>query len=338
MKKMAMVLLLGMGMILTAGCSKDPATATGETTDTVKIITHDTVTHDTVSTSGAMVWSLQPGISGVSNGPNGITSLASSGSAFVAVGDSGQIFSSADGVTWTKRATGTTWTLWNVLWGKNQFVAVGDSGTILTSPDGTTWTARSSWTTPSLYTAVWGANKYIAYGLNYTAATSSDGISWTVSTSNLESFGGYSRGTKGITWGSNKFVVTAMDSIYTSADGLNWTPSYPISPYPGGIAAVIWADSQFVVAGNQILTSPDGINWTVRGTWENSYLGSAYSIAWGNGKFVIGQDRNNYTSVNGITWNLEDGFPEALDLTYLIAYGAGKFVVVDQTGMVLTSP
>ncbi len=324
MKKIWLGLLMGVGVAMIAGCTKSSTTNNDPTSG---------------NSSEAMVWSLQPGINNTSN--DYITSLASSGSVFVAVGysnlgESGQIFSSPDGITWTSRVADTIANLWNVIWGKNQFVAVGDSGKILTSPDGATWTVRSSGTTASLYTAICGANKYIAYGLDNMVATSSDGISWTVSTSNLAIFGGYNNG---IAWGNNKFVRAGYDSIYTSPDGLKWTSSYQANIYTtNAFAPVIWADSQFVIAGSAIVTSPDGITWTIRGIWKSSYIGSAYSIAWGNGKFVIGQDYNNYTSVNGSTWNMEEGFPGTREIGYMLAYGGGKFVVVNGIGMVMTSP
>jgi len=52
---------------------------------------------------------------------------------FVAVGSSGMIGSSSDGLNWTERVSGTTNWLRGVAYGAGAFVAVGDGGTILQS-------------------------------------------------------------------------------------------------------------------------------------------------------------------------------------------------------------
>ena len=65
-------------------------------------------------------------------------------STFVAVGKNGTILTSADGITWTSRASGTTNHLTGFDYGNSIFVAVGYSGLILTSTDGITWTSRTS--------------------------------------------------------------------------------------------------------------------------------------------------------------------------------------------------
>ena len=52
---------------------------------------------------------------------------------FVAVGEDGTILTSPDGVSWTRRTSGTSNRLEGVAYGNGLFVAVG-GGTILTSP------------------------------------------------------------------------------------------------------------------------------------------------------------------------------------------------------------
>ena len=68
--------------------------------------------------------------------------LTSSTGLFVTVGDNGIILTSSNGISWTKRTSGTTKNLYGVTYGNSTFVTVGDNGTILTSSDGTTWTNK----------------------------------------------------------------------------------------------------------------------------------------------------------------------------------------------------
>ena len=60
---------------------------------------------------------------------------------FVAVGYSGTILTSTDGITWISRTSGTSQFLYSVTYSESLglFVAVGNGGTILTSTDGITW-------------------------------------------------------------------------------------------------------------------------------------------------------------------------------------------------------
>jgi hypothetical protein len=79
-----------------------------------------------------------------------ITDVAWGNSIGVVTGPSG-IYSSADLITWTLRASLTN--MYGVSWCETQFVAVGSSGQIYTSPDGVSWTARTSGTANALYGA-----------------------------------------------------------------------------------------------------------------------------------------------------------------------------------------
>ena len=74
---------------------------------------------------------------------------------FNAVGYSGTILSSPDGITWTystwdSQNYGTSKNLSGITYGGSTYVAVGWSGRILTSPDGITWTEQISGTSNNL--------------------------------------------------------------------------------------------------------------------------------------------------------------------------------------------
>jgi hypothetical protein len=67
---------------------------------------------------------------------------------YVAVGTSGTILTSSDGISWDNKSSGTSLTLSGVTYGNNKFLTLGTSGstrTMLTSSNGTSWTS-TSWT------------------------------------------------------------------------------------------------------------------------------------------------------------------------------------------------
>ena len=69
-----------------------------------------------------------------SSGGTDLSGVAHGNSLFVAVGKSGTILTSPDGVSWNQQTSGTSSELKGVAHGNSLFVAVGKSGTILTSP------------------------------------------------------------------------------------------------------------------------------------------------------------------------------------------------------------
>lgn len=77
-----------------------------------------------------------------------VTDVAWGNSIGVVTGPSG-IYSSTDLITWTLRQSATN--MYGVSWCETQFVAVGSSGQIYTSQNGTTWTSRTSGTSAALY-------------------------------------------------------------------------------------------------------------------------------------------------------------------------------------------
>lgn len=115
---------------------------------------------------------------------------------FVAVGDSGKIAYSADGIAWTAAANSTfgTTKINNITFGgasgQEKFVAVGNDGRIAHSPDGITWTAVGNSTfgttglTSVIYDVSWGKDRFVAVGGagGHKIAVSANGTAWTAST------------------------------------------------------------------------------------------------------------------------------------------------------------
>ena len=120
---------------------------------------------------------------------------------FVAVGNSGAILTSPDGVSWTVRHPGIGDHLRGVTYGNGTFVVVGNSGAILTSPDGVSWTVQGSGTWNVLYAVTYGNGTFVAVGEGGTLLTSPDGVNWTAQDS------GTGNDLTGVTYGGGTFVA-----------------------------------------------------------------------------------------------------------------------------------
>ena len=101
------------------------------------------------------------------------------------------------------------------------FKAVGYSGTILSSPDGITWTS-STWdsqnygTSKNLSGITYGNSTYVAVGWYSTIISSSDGITWTSSTWDSLNYG-TSKNLSGITYGNSTYVAVGWYSTIISS-------------------------------------------------------------------------------------------------------------------------
>jgi len=152
---------------------------------------------------------------------------------FVAVGNSGTIFTSTNGATWTSQTSGTINQLTGVTYGNGIFIAVGYSGTILTSPDdGVTWTSRTSGISEGLTGVTYGNGTFVAEGLNGTTLISLDnGVTWAPITL------GISDDLFGVTYGNYTFVAVGgfngeSGTILTSYDyGVSWNLRGSGTPY-----------------------------------------------------------------------------------------------------------
>jgi hypothetical protein len=147
-------------------------------------------------------------------------------SQFVAVCDSGMIFTSPDGAIWTKKPSGTTSWLSSVAYGDSGFVAVGPD-TIVTSPDATTWAKQSFDTAYSLSCVTYGNDLYVTAGFPDFVATSPDAMTWTTRHSGTGGNGVFLRS---VAYGSGLFVavgdflgyhsIQVYGRILASSDGL----------------------------------------------------------------------------------------------------------------------
>jgi hypothetical protein len=86
------------------------------------------------------------------------------GKKLLAVGRSGLIISSSDGLSWTRHDSGCKHDLNSAIWTGMQFVVVGYKGVILTSSDGANWAAQESGTEETLLSVVKADGRLAAVG------------------------------------------------------------------------------------------------------------------------------------------------------------------------------
>ena len=121
---------------------------------------------------------------------------------FVVVGEEGLLMTSADGLTWTLRTSGTTVWLSDVMYGNGYYVAVGNTR-ILRSADGISWSFVTNNT--YFYRVSSCAGMFQAVGSGGAIWTSADGLAWTAETSNT------TNDLRGISYVNDQFAAVGFN-------------------------------------------------------------------------------------------------------------------------------
>ena len=270
-----------------------------------------------------------------------LSSVAYGNGTFVAVGtnsdddETGAIWTSPDGNTWTARNTAITYDKLNAMaYGNGTFVTVGD-GSILTSLDGVSYVARATEDNYNLNGIAFGNGTFVGVGSGL-IVTSSDEVTWTQSTSYPE----YSY--QNIAYGNGMFVAVGFfGEIATSTNATSWTNQTTGVSYD--LTDVTYGNNNFVAVGygynnqNDIvgaaLSSTNGINWIASNPGTTSQL---TSVAYANGVFVaVGTGGTILSSTDGQTWsNSSSG---TTDNFSGVTSGNGIFVATGSNGVLLSS-
>lgn len=246
---------------------------------------------------------------------NRLNAVTSGKETIVAVGDTGTIITSPDGIKWTVRTTPTSNDLNGIAYGNNTFVAIGDSGTILTSPDGISWTVREQTVTSNDLTGIaYGNNAFVAVGKFSTGfITSPDGVTWTKY---------YIRGYSSVSFTK----VTYSDNAFF-AMGVVDCSGWCYTPLP-----------------SVVYSSPDSIVWTeVDSSLYPSLAGDGYGVVYGNGVYLkmsgSGTGTNSVrVSSDAVTWTQVSLPSESSDFTRKIYFIRNNFYVLGGYGYLTTSP
>ena len=261
-----------------------------------------------LKSSNAIDWTnLSVAASAISS--NGIIS---NGTVKVYFGANGNIVSTTDGITYTKRVTGTTVNLLSGCFGNGMYVVVGQNGIVLTSPDSVTWTLRTSGSSEQLNRVVYSNSYFAIAGYDSTILKSADGITWSNAAISFDggAFGG------GLNFNSIKYIygewyaVGQNGAIVYGSDLANWSSTIPDykNGWPIGTPNKEWVEvfgamdtgtravGCIDAAGYAIQTS----EWGAARWFEMQYeLEAGDTFARGNGDLLVGGSGTIYKVSGG---------------------------------------
>ncbi|MET0554302.1 MAG: Calx-beta domain-containing protein [Vicinamibacteria bacterium] len=269
-------------------------------------------------------------------GMTSLTDSATGAGVSVVVGDGGEIWSSADTVSWTQRVGGAPGhRLSAVTFGGGRFVAVGtgpagaralvsdDGGAwtpvalpsapldvahgadqfvavagnrVLRSPDGLQWTAASLPSSWSVLSVAYGGGQFVAVGFDRRLLTSPDAVTWTDRSANVPAAMSF---LAGVTWSGQRYVVVGQGGIVVSTDGVAWQRVSTISydAVAAGAAGVV------AVNFSSYAWSPTGESWTTSVfPFVSGVAPGAVEVSGSSGFVTVGVAGSLRTSADGLSW------------------------------------
>ena len=279
--------------------------------------------------NGTGTWTLSPSFQ-AAWGPityTHIDDIAWNGSVYCAIGGSIPI-TSPDGINWTARSFGITYSPSRLIWTGTQFMALDDGGKILTSPDGITWIAQNS-ASASLQAAI-----ATATGANVAAFDWSGG--------NLMCVGADDGGSPG----SNQGLVAISHD-----GGVTWSNAPQFNHAGMNSNGLMWCGSFFAASRSNLLYtwSPTGVLtvWTQNTAFSSVWLSTDHITAMGfNGTTMVmmgtGATGPGCCSSNdgGVTWTAHPAFATINSSSgpFMIKWSQGVWLVTGANGKLLTSP
>ena len=266
-------------------------------------------------------------------------SSATYGNIFIAVGVTGALFSSTNGINWTALVNPLpAVTLNAVTYYGGKYLAVGAGGVILLSTDGITFTPQTSGT-GNVLNAVTnnGLGVFVATGANGTIITSPDGISWTVVppvTPNA---------LYGITYGNSKFVaVGATGTLLTSTDGSTWQTVTLLSAAilrgiaygaVNGTSSVVPTFAALGDTGTLVTSIDGGATWVLQAPITSTPPFNA--VTFGHQFVAVSNVGSIFASIDGLAWTSVTS--PATTALNAVTHGPYDYSAVGATGLNLYS-
>jgi hypothetical protein len=269
------------------------------------------------------------------------------GNLLVAVGNNGEIWTSATGTSWTKQTSGTTVNLLDVIYAGTKFIAVGESSAVLSSTDGITWTVGAALGNETLTSVVYTGSYFVVCGGTGslgTAQTSTNATTWTrvnppavaniiTDVTNLGTSIVFAVTEKNILRGNLGTGGSIAWSKLSGFSGLAATDT-PVSIASSGTNLVLSALSGTT---SKLWTSGAGINWTQQQVTTSALR--VQSIGTSAEIIGVGSAGEVWTSPNGTTWTSRPtGDPTdllgggKLGSTYVVTGDAGRILSIAPPG------
>lgn len=243
------------------------------------------------------------------------------------------------GDSWTVQSSGTTLIFISVVWFINKFVAVGQSGIIYTSPNGVTWTQRTSNTTSNLLEVSSSGNLCVAVGgQTNNIVYSTDGITWTLGSTSSADLAGVQfvngtfyahiqsgtipqlyKSTNGSSWStaSTGVTVSAYGTTTSYTDSIAWNGSLYI--ITGSWSAFV---NPYFYNGRFSLYSTNGTTWTAGST-------NIVRVQWNGTKFTSYNSSGYFQeSSDGYTWTTLGGPTTAYPGSRAVTYAGNRLIRV----------
>ena len=269
----------------------------------------------------------------------------SAGTRLVAVGNFGEIWTSDNATAWTKRTSGTTSNLLDVIFVGTQFVVVGDNSVVLRSADGIAWTQSAALGSQSLSSIAHNGDFFVACGWDGKAGvaqTSADAITWKQANP-----AAVVNPIDDVTHlGRFLFAVTSKNILKGSFTGANliWTKVTGLTGVTANDAPVSLSTSTDTLVlstssntDSKLWTSTGGVNWVERRVTTSSLR--VQRIGGSNEMMGVGAAGEVWTSPNGTAWtDRSTGDPTdlfgggKLGTTYVTTGAAGRILSIAPPG------
>ncbi len=171
--------------------------------------------------------------------------------------------------TWRKNAPDNEGGMFGLVWSGSRFTAITAGGYVWSSPDGLSWTRGNRIQPLSVGVTVAGldydAGRFVATGMvvinnlpRGAIFTSTDGANWVLSFT-----GSSNTSYRTAAYGNGRWVAAGNVGrlAYSTNGGTNWA-EISTGSTTDNFSGSTFANGQFYLAGNRVGTSADGINWT----------------------------------------------------------------------------